>query len=207
MVTTNVIENWTGDKTVKGPELAMRMFQHAQSFGGEYKYGEVKNVISHGDEDKELVLADGTSIKARSIIIATGMIERVPTTVEGIQEFNHKGVSYCAICDGPLYKGEDTAVIGGGNSAMEEGIYLASVAKSVTIFVRKPEEILAEKKIVEEAKSKDNINIVFGEIKKLIGEDKLEKLMLLLMAKKKLLKYQLYSLISDSTQYHHLLMD
>lgn len=117
------------------------MFNHAQAFGAKYNHRGVAKIITHDEFNHELILADQSKVYAKSVIIATGMIERVPTNIMNIDKFENRGVSYCAICDGPLFKNQIVGVIGGGNSAIEEGVYLSSIAEHVYIFVRKPEEL------------------------------------------------------------------
>lgn len=177
MVLTNVIENWTGDKSIKGFELSQRMFAHSTEFGAEYQYGDVTEIISNGDEDKEVVLSDGRKIKGRSIIIASGTADKVPEEIKGIHEFNHKGVSYCAICDGPLYKGKPVGVIGSGNSAVEEASYLTTVASKVNLYMRSPNGPKADKKSVDQLMSKDNVEIFTdAKIQEIHGENGIEKI-------------------------------
>lgn len=177
VVKTQKIENWTGDQSVNGPELAMRMFEHATKFGAKYHYGEVLKVDSKNANHQVITLKDNSVIEAKKVIIATGMVENIPRSVKNIERFENQGVSYCAICDGPLHKGADIAVIGGGNAAIEEAYYLSTVGKSVTVFVRVAEELIAEKKLIEELKHKKNVEIIIGgEILELIGQNKVEKI-------------------------------
>lgn len=176
VVKTQKIENWTGDVSVTGPDLALRMFDHAKKFGAKYQYGDVKKLSSKKSDHQIITLANGTEIQAKKVIIATGMVENIPMSVENILKFENFGVSYCAICDGPLYKGGDVAVIGGGNSAIEEATYLTSIAKSVKVFVRVKEELIAESKLISEFKEKTNGEIIIGgEVLGLIGANKVEK--------------------------------
>ncbi|WP_236631436.1 FAD-dependent oxidoreductase [Mycoplasma sp. ATU-Cv-703] len=175
MVKTFKIENWSGERLIEGPDLSLRMFNHAQAFGALYKYGKVMRVDSQGPQRQVVTLSDQTTLSAKAVIISTGMTERIPTSIVGITEFENRGVSYCAICDGPLFKDQPMAVIGGGNSALEEAAYLTSVASHVYVFVRKPEELIAEKKLIQDATHKKNLTIfTSGEIKRLIGKDQLE---------------------------------
>lgn len=153
------------------------MHEHAETFGAIYDYHFVDKIISNGEFDHYLVLENQEKIAAKAVIIATGMIERVPTNIKNIEKFENHGVSYCAICDGPLFKNENVAVIGGGNSAIEEGVYLSSIAKHVYIFVRKPEELWAEKAILDDAQKRDNITIYTnGEILEIREDSKQPKL-------------------------------
>ncbi|UVD81698.1 FAD-dependent oxidoreductase [Mycoplasma iguanae] len=174
LVYQSKIENWPGDKMIEGHKLALKMFEHSKQFGAEYLYGDVVEIKSHSEFDKEVILANGESLKSKSIVIASGMKERVPETIKGIYEFEHRGVSYCAICDGPLYGKNPTGVIGGGNSAVEEAAFLASVASEVHVFV-KDSAFIAEKRLVRELEEKSNVKIYFNsEVLELKGESGLE---------------------------------
>ena len=175
MVTTNLIENWTGDISVNGADLSMRMFEHAKKESS-YKYGDVQSIETINSHEHKVHLASGETLTAESIIIATGTIERVPEDVKGIKEYFGKGVSYCAICDGPIFKNKIVSVIGGGNSAAEESVYLSSIAKEVHIFVRKP-EMRADKALVEDLAAKDNVIIHYNsKITEVSGDGVVEKI-------------------------------
>ncbi|QJG67254.1 NAD(P)/FAD-dependent oxidoreductase [Mycoplasma phocoenae] len=174
LLSQSKIENYPGDKLIRGDELALRLFEHAREYGGEYLYGDVIEIRNIEDTYKELVLADGTVYTTKSVIIASGMVNRIPTDIINIDKFNHKGVSYCAICDGPLFKGQPMAIIGGGNSAIEEASYVASISPKVYVFVR--DDIIAEKALVDELKSKDNVEIIKNSsIVELQGDNTLQK--------------------------------
>ncbi|MGX9340632.1 NAD(P)/FAD-dependent oxidoreductase [Mycoplasma sp. 4044] len=154
------IENWPGELLIQGAQLATKMFQQAQENGAEFIYGEVVKIENDPNDNfaKKVILNDGQVIEAKTIIIATGMQNRIPKEIKGIDYFGGKGVSYCAICDGPNFKNQPIGIIGGGNSAIEEGAYVASFASKVYIFVR--DEIIAEKKLVEELEAKNNVEII-----------------------------------------------
>lgn len=180
IVTTSKIENWTGDISVDGPDLAMRMYDHALAFDAKLKQLEAIKIISNSEFDHKILVKNRQGeeyfIQTKAIIIATGMVEKVPEGIENIKKFNGRGVSYCAICEGPLFKNQLVGVIGGGNSAIEEAVYLSSIAKHVYIFVRKPEELWAEQALLSDAKQRKNITIyTSGEIVKLEGKDNLEQ--------------------------------
>ena len=175
MVSTHLIENWTGDKKISGPDLSMRMFEHSTAFGATYKYGDVTNLSSKGEFDHQVTLASGEVLEAKAVIIATGMVERKPMQVENIMKFENRGVSYCAICDGPIYKGKPVAVMGGGNSAIEEAQFLAQFASEVKVFVR--HKVVAEKRIIREFLEKGNTKIIEDtNVKGVYGESGVEKL-------------------------------
>ena len=168
VVYTSKVENYLGTEDITGPNLAMNMYNHAIKFGAKHKYGEVMDIKTNGEFEHTVVLASGEEIEGRAVIIGTGMVERVPEDVKGIREFDNRGVSYCAICDGPLYKDRPVAVIGGGNSAIEEAVYLAQVTGTVKIFVRN--KLSADAKTIEELDHHDNIEVLYGsKIKEIKG--------------------------------------
>ena len=151
------IENWPGQKKKTGPELAYEMYEHALSFGGKQEYGEVTKIIDHNDF-KEVVTND-KSYQAKAVLIATGTKERkmgIPLE----EELTGHGVSYCAVCDGPFFKGEEVAVVGGGNSALEEAVYLTKFVNRVHLIVRR-DVFRADKIIQEHVLNNDKIEIHF----------------------------------------------
>ncbi|MBX4209646.1 MAG: FAD-dependent oxidoreductase [Mollicutes bacterium PWAP] len=168
VVYTQKINNWPGDAEIEGPSLALKMFEHAKEYA-EYRFGEVQKIDSLEDELKMVKLTDGTTFYSRSIIIATGMKEKIPKEIKNIERFNGFGVSYCAICDGGLFKGYEMAIIGSGNSAIEEAAFIASVAKKVHIFIR-GNKIKSTKKLIKDIESKKNVVIHYNaKIKELYG--------------------------------------
>lgn len=174
MTKTFQIENWSGDESVKGFELSLRMLNHAKKVGAKHVFGNVIKIESKSEFNHFVYLENGQIIETKAIVIATGMENKKPLEIKGIEEFENKGVSYCVICDASLYKNKPAAIIGGGDSAFEEAIYLSSIASKVYIFIRKP-EARAEKKLVEDAKNKKNIEILYNsQITELIGKNGLE---------------------------------
>lgn len=151
------IENWPGQKKKTGPELAYEMYEHALSFGGQQVYGEVTEIIDYGDY-KEVVTAD-TVYQGKAVLIATGTKER-KMNIPLEEELTGHGVSYCAVCDGPFFKDEEVAVIGGGNSALEEAIYLTKFASKVHLIVRR-DVFRADKIIQDHVFANDKIEIHF----------------------------------------------
>lgn len=173
MTSTFKIENWIGDEEVKGFELSQRMLTHAKKMGAIHKFGLVEKIKTNNEFDHEVNLANGETLKGKSIVIATGM-ENLKPNIEKIDEFENRGVSYCVICDGPFYKDKPAAIIGGGNSAFEEAIYLSSIASEVNIFVR-DEVAIAEKMIVQKVDENKKINVFYkSSVSKLIGDNGLE---------------------------------
>jgi thioredoxin reductase (NADPH) len=173
---TDVIENYPGFKTIKGEELSSLMKEHAEHFGADFYDGKV---IELKDEDshKTVVMENGKTIKSKAIIIASGSYPR-KLGVKGEEEFSSRGVSYCASCDGHFFKNKKIAVVGGGNTAVEEAVYLSNIAKEVYIIHRR-EKLRADKLYQDRAFSRNNIkfkwNSVIEEIK---GKDKVESLVI-----------------------------
>ncbi|MEH6940641.1 thioredoxin-disulfide reductase [Bacillus sp. JJ722] len=166
MANTEEVENYPGFDTILGPELSTKMFDHAQKFGAEYAYGDVKEVID-GVEYKTIIL-DSKEYKARSIIITAGA-EYKKIGVPGEKELGGRGVSYCAVCDGAFFKERELFVIGGGDSAVEEGIYLTRFASKVTIVHRR-DELRAQKVIQDRAFANEKVDFIWNHTLKSINE-------------------------------------
>lgn len=160
LVKTHQISNYPGVKTLAGTDLAMSMLEQATSFGAMYEYGDVEKV----DADKKVYLSDGTVVEAKAVIVATGTKERL-LNIPGEKENIGRGVSFCAVCDGAFFKDKDVVVIGGGNSALEESLYLTTFAKSVTIVIRR-DVFRAEKQIQEQIEANEKIHIIKKHIPK-----------------------------------------
>lgn len=167
---TATIENYTGFKSVKGPELAEKMYQGAVQFGAQYAYGTVQQLTVDGDW-KQVETDMGETYRAKAVVIATGSSQR-HLGVPGEEEYGGRGVSYCAVCDGAFFKGQHVVVVGGGDSAVEEGTYLAGLASKVSILVRK-DHLRAQPVLQEQAKQHDNIEFIFNtSVTKINGDDK-----------------------------------
>ncbi len=134
--TTDIIDNYPGfAEGVNGMELGEKMKQHAERFGAKIVASEVERVWRDGGPK---VLVKGETIAAGAVIVATGW-SPMRLGVPGEEEFTGKGVSYCATCDGPLYRGRTVAVIGGGDSALQEAIFLTKFAERVKLVHRRDE--------------------------------------------------------------------
>lgn len=160
LIKTHKISNYPGVKELSGVELATSMFEQSTSFGAEYAYGDVEKV----DANKKVTLSDGTIIEAKAVIVATGTKERL-LHIPGEQENIGRGVSFCAVCDGAFFKDKDVVVIGGGNSALEESLFLTQFANKVTIVIRR-DVFRAEKKIQEQIQANDKIEVIVKHIPK-----------------------------------------
>ena len=149
------IENYPGFNSVSGAELSISMFSQARENGAKFIIGKVISIENKDELIKLIKLENGLLLESKYLIIATGMQNIIPKEVINIEKFNNKGVSYCVVCDGPLFKDKVCGIIGGGNSAFEEGNYLSSIAKEVHIFVR--DKIIAEQRLVDNVEKQDNI--------------------------------------------------
>jgi thioredoxin reductase (NADPH) len=166
MANTEEVENYPGFDHILGPELSTKMFDHAKKFGAEYAYGDVKEVID-GKEYKT-IKAGSKEYKARSIIISAGA-EYKKIGVPGEQELGGRGVSYCAVCDGAFFKNKELLVVGGGDSAVEEGVYLTRFASKVTIVHRR-DELRAQKILQDRAFANDKIDFIWNHTVKQIND-------------------------------------
>lgn len=157
---TDTIENWPGIHSVNGFELANQMFAHSTSFGAEYAYGYVVKVeaASHEGDYHRVICEDGTVYMAKAVIVATGTQEKL-LEVKGEEANIGRGVSFCAVCDGALFKQKAVAVIGGGNSALEEALYLAQFASKVYIVIRR-DVFRADQIVQDRIKGNDTFEIV-----------------------------------------------
>jgi thioredoxin reductase (NADPH) len=169
VTTTEWIENYPGfDEGILGAELAQKMERQATRFGLEISSGSVAN-ISINEKIKEVNLDSGQKYEARSVILATGAHPR-NLKVEGEDEFRGKGVSYCATCDGAFFKGERIAVVGGGDSAIQEAIFLTKFAEKVYIIHRR-DKLRSEKILQERAFSNSIIEIIWDSVVEKIAGD------------------------------------
>lgn len=154
---TAQIENYPGLKPTPGPEIAFTMYESAMNFGAKMAYEEAFDIKDHGDY-KEVITAKQT-YQAKYVLIATGTKER-QMNLEKENELVGRGISYCAVCDGPFFKEQDVAVIGGGNSALEEAMYLATLCHKVHLVVRR--DVFRADKVIQDRLSKvENIEVHF----------------------------------------------
>ena len=166
MANTEEIENYPGFESILGPDLSTKMFDHAKAFGAEYAYGDVNEIID--GESYKTIISGKKEYKARAIIITTGAEYR-KMGVPGEQELTGRGVSYCAVCDGAFFKGKEIVVIGGGDSAVEEGAYLTRFASKVTIIHRR-DELRAQKILQDRAFANEKIDFIWNTTVKQVNE-------------------------------------
>jgi thioredoxin reductase (NADPH) len=135
VMTTTKVENYPGfPGGIDGPDLMMRFQEHCQEFGLKVDYGEVENLIDHGAE--KVLTVDGKEVRARTVIITTGAEPR-KLDVPGEKEFTGRGVSYCATCDGAFFRNVPVAIVGGGDTAAEEALFLTRFASRVYLIHRR----------------------------------------------------------------------
>ncbi|GEN54375.1 thioredoxin-disulfide reductase [Halobacillus faecis] len=166
MANTEDVENYPGFESILGPDLSNKMFDHAKKFGAEYAYGDIKEVVD-GKEYKT-VKAGNKEYKARAVIVTTGA-QYKELGVQGEKELGGRGVSYCAVCDGAFFRDKELVVVGGGDSAVEEGVYLTRFASKVTIVHRR-DELRAQKILQDRAFDNDKIDFIWDTVVKTINE-------------------------------------
>ena len=167
------IENYPGFKKIDNYELISKMQEQVMSLGVEIKMEEIKKIEK---EEKEIfnLQTNKETFRAKTVIIAMGLSPR-RLAIPGEEEFTGKGISYCANCDGPFYKGKDVAVVGGGNSALDAAEVLSKIAKKVYLIHRR-QEFRAFEALIDEVKEKENIELVLdSEIKEIKGQDKVDE--------------------------------
>lgn len=150
---TATIENYPG-ASMKGPELAYAMYEQSMKFGATVEYMDVNKLEKIDDH---FLLND--ELEARYVIIATGTKERL-MNIENEEKLTGRGVSYCAVCDGPFFKNKDVIVVGGGNSALEEALYLSTIVNNVHLVVRR-DVFRADQYFINKVQSTQNIIIHF----------------------------------------------
>ena len=168
MINTAEIENYPGFNSITGPDLSEKMYEGSKQFGAEHVYGDVKEIID-GREYKT-VIAGKKEYKAKTVIIATGAEHR-KLDVAGESEYNGRGVSYCAVCDGAFFRNKNLVVVGGGDSAVEEGTYLTQFAEKVTIIHRR-DELRAQKILQDRAFNNERVDFIWNAVvEEIYGDD------------------------------------
>lgn len=173
IINTFEIENYPGLGKINGAELAIKMFEHCCELGIPLEYGTAKQIQGSAG-DFTVVCEEGESYKAKALILATGTR---PNTLrcEGEAKFAGTAISWCAICDGAKYRNKDVIVIGGGNSAVEEAIYLSEIATSVTIVTML--DLTADPLACDRLRARPNVKIhEWFDIKCFLGDEKFEGL-------------------------------
>ncbi len=173
VLTTYEVDNYPGVKGIGGYDLGMKFREHADSLGAEFVEDEVVRIETEGDVKK--VVCTGNTYETRTVIIATGASHR-KLGIPGEEELAGMGVSYCATCDGAFFRGKTTAVVGGGDVAIEDAIFLARLCKKVYVVHRR-DELRGAKSLQKKLFSLDNVEMVWDSVAERIeGENKVERL-------------------------------
>lgn len=169
IINTKSIENYPVNPGISGFDFATKLYNQVKDLGAEIKFEKVTDI-----KETEVITTKET-YKTKTIIIATGADNR-KLNLENEEKLTGKGVSYCATCDGAFYKNKIVAVNGGGNTAVEDAIYLSDIAETVYLIHRR-DTFKAEEILLDQLKQKQNIKIIFNTtITKINGEDKLESI-------------------------------
>jgi len=175
MANTEEIENYPGFGSILGPDLSTKMFEHAQQFGAEYAYGEIKEI--RDEEPYKRVITGDKEYLTKSVIVATGAEHRL-LGAPGEKELSGRGVSYCAVCDGAFFRNKELVVVGGGDSAVEEAVFLTRFASKVTIVHRR-DQFRAQKILQKRAFENEKIEVIWDSaVKEIRGEGKVQSVLL-----------------------------
>ncbi|MDR1332879.1 MAG: thioredoxin-disulfide reductase [Holosporales bacterium] len=181
LVNTDMIENFPGFTSIRGADLMMQILSQTEACGAELIYEPAESISVHDGLFKVTLPQEPTTpaatIHSRSVLIATGARHR-HLGIPGEAEFINRGVSWCATCDGPMYKGKRVAVVGGGNSAVMEALFLSSFAATVTLIHRR-DSLRADDSMQKRLFAKNNVNLVWNtELAEILGSSKVESLRL-----------------------------
>ena len=173
LLNTELVEDYPGFESIFGSELATKMGDHARKFGLDIReFESVKEIDKDGDV-KVLRLESGEDIRTPALILAAGGLPRY-LGVTGEKEYQGRGVSYCAVCDGAFFKGEELAVIGGGDAAVEEGDFLTRYAKKVYILHRR-DQLRAQPILIDRARANPKIEFILeAGVKEIVGNGKVQ---------------------------------
>ena len=156
--TTPDIENWPGSKQVSGPDFAMNLYEQAQALGTDIRFERVASLSDNGTY--KTVTTGGSTYEGRTVIIANG-VRRRKLEVPGEERLAGRGVSYCATCDGNFFRGRDTAVVGGGNTALEDALFLANICPNVYLVHRR-DTFRAERHLIDALAAAPNIHVLLS---------------------------------------------
>ncbi len=175
VVKATTVENWIGTEKISGVDLSLQMFKHSFSYGGVYEQGNVLDVVDYNDY-KEVVLKD-KKYRCYAVIIAIGTSEKKSGFI-GEEKYYGNGISYCAVCDASLYKNKTMVVIGNGNHALEETLYLTDFASKIYLINEK-DHFEAKQSLINDIESNDKVEIIHNAIvKKVNGKDTVENLVI-----------------------------
>lgn len=177
ITTTHIVENWPGIVSISGPDLGMSLWNHAKAVGCDMRNARVNKVTKAENGQGYLVETRKEKFYGKTVLFATGTKHK-ELGAPGEEEFKNRGVSYCALCDGAFFKDKIVSVVGGGDSAAKEGLFLAQHAKKVYVIVRK-NFMRAEPRNMDLLLQTPNVEVLYEtEITEIVGTDSVEKLRL-----------------------------
>ena len=166
---TNVVNNYPGFINIDGPSLANKMYEHFKSLDIEYRNEDVIELCSG---EVKIVKTRNNEYKSKYVIIATGRSRR-SLNLRAEKELQGRGISYCALCDGHFFKGKDIAIVGAGDSSLEEALYLSKIVKSIKIIVRGT-VLTGNKELVDSVNKADNIEVLYKKnVTELLSENEM----------------------------------
>lgn len=158
IISSAKVENYPGFESIDGATLATNIYSQIEKLGVDYRYGNVLNIKK--EKSYFLIQTDVETYKTKKIIIATGRNPK-KLGINNEEKLIGKGISYCATCDGMFFKGKEVAVVGGGNTALEESLFLSDICKKVTILNRS-NNLRADNILIEQVNNKENIEILYN---------------------------------------------
>ncbi len=177
IINTSEVDNYPGLKGIGGFDLAMKFREHCDACGVSFRDGKVTE-LKRGENSFSVVLENGEAIETKTVIVATGAGHR-KLGIPGEEELAGSGVSYCATCDGAFFRGRDVAVVGGGDVAIEDAIFLARICRKVYLVHRR-EEFRAAKTLVSRLRACENVEFVLNAVpQSILGNGMVEKLTVL----------------------------
>lgn len=166
---TSIVENYPGYTKISGPELVEKFYEQLNSLKIKQIFSEVTDIEVNKD-NKILKLKNGKALEAKAVILAMGRKPKKMTS-EHYDKLEGKGISYCSLCDGNLYKNQDVSIVGSGNSALEEALYLSKICKSVTVLCRS-EKLKGDPVLIDRIEKTKNIKTLYNtSIEDFNGED------------------------------------
>lgn len=177
LVQTDCIENFPGFHSISGPDLMMKMIEQVENIGAQIIFDTVSNIEKNLNGFFNVTLSSGEKLETKTVVIASGAKHK-HLSIPGEIAFTNKGVSWCATCDGPMYKGKKVAVVGGGNTALTEALFLSNFTDEVSLIHRRDSfraDKLMQTRVLKNSKIKVVWNSVLTEI---CGDDKLTHVIL-----------------------------
>lgn len=176
--TTHEIENWPGTEMIDGPTLMNNFHKHAEKFGAEFIFKAVTKIEQDEQTQMYRVYASDQVYESYAVILAFGLEHRT-LNIPGEKEFYGKGITYCATCDGPFFRGKEICVVGGGNSALDAIDYMSSIATKVHAYVR-GDHFKGEDILVQNIERKENVEIHYNtEVTAVEGDQFVSKVQLI----------------------------